>query len=188
MEAQFEQLASNPDIIVATPGRLMHHLSEVEGMSLRTVEYAVFDEADRLFEMGFAEQLRQIMSHLGETRQTLLFSATLPRLLADFAKAGLRDPHLVRLDVESRISPDLKLAFFTVRHDEKPAALVHLVRELIPADQQTIVFVSTKHHCEYLFELMKTEGIDMSVRISTYFLPELFVSLCHVYSHPVSVI
>lgn len=163
MEAQFEQLAGNPDVIIATPGRLMHHLSEVEGMSLRTVEYIVFDEADRLFEMGFAEQLRQIMSHLGESRQVLLFSATLPRLLADFAKAGLRDPHLVRLDVESRISPDLQLSFFTVRHDEKPAALVHLVREVIPAEQQTIVFVATKHHVEFLYELLKTEGIDISV-------------------------
>jgi len=163
MEAQFEELARNPDVIVATPGRLMHLLSEVEGMSLRTVEYAVFDEADRLFEMGFADQLRQILSHLGETRQTLLFSATLPRLLADFAKAGLRDPHLIRLDVESRISPDLKLSFLTLRHDEKPAALLYLVRDLIPAHQQTIVFVSTKHHVEFLFELMKSEGIDLSV-------------------------
>ncbi|KAH9557438.1 hypothetical protein CY35_07G084300 [Sphagnum magellanicum] len=163
MEAQFEELARNPDVIIATPGRLMHLLSEVEGMSLRTVEYAVFDEADRLFEMGFADQLRQILSHLGETRQTLLFSATLPRLLADFAKAGLRDPHLIRLDVESRISPDLKLSFLTLRHDEKPAALLYLVRDLIPAHQQTIVFVSTKHHVEFLFELMKSEGIDLSV-------------------------
>ena len=141
MESQFEHLADNPDVIIATPGRLMHHLSEVEGMSLRTVEYAVFDEADRLFEMGFAEQLRQILSNLGETRQTLLFSATLPRLLADFAKAGLRDPHVVRLDIDNKISPDLKLSFFTLRHDEKPAALIYMVRDHIRSDQQTLIFV-----------------------------------------------
>lgn len=163
MESQFEELANNPDVIVATPGRLMHHLSEVDGMSLRTVEYVVFDEADRLFEMGFAEQLRQILAHLGETRQTLLFSATLPRLLADFAKAGLRDPHMVRLDVDAKISPDLKLLFFTVRHDEKPAALVYLVRERIRSDQQTLIFVSTKYHVEYLQELLRREGLDLSV-------------------------
>ncbi|KAL3680282.1 hypothetical protein R1sor_023238 [Riccia sorocarpa] len=163
MEAQFEELAKNPDIIIATPGRLMHHLSEVEGMSLRTVEYAVFDEADRLFEMGFADQLRQILTHMSETRQTLLFSATLPRLLADFAKAGLRDPHVVRLDIETKISPDLKLAIFTVRHEEKPAALLYLVRELIPSEQQTIIFVSTKHHVEFLYELLKSEGVELSV-------------------------
>ena len=58
MEAQFAELAANPDILVATPGRLLHHLAEVEGMGLRTVGYVVFDEADRMFEMGFADQAR----------------------------------------------------------------------------------------------------------------------------------
>jgi hypothetical protein len=72
MEEQFGALAQNPDILVATPGRLMHHLSEVEGMSLRSVEYVVFDEADRLFEMGFAEQLRSILHHLADSRQVRL--------------------------------------------------------------------------------------------------------------------
>jgi hypothetical protein len=57
MEAQFAELAANPDILVATPGRLLHHLEEVAGFSLGAVEYCVFDEADRLFEMGFAEQV-----------------------------------------------------------------------------------------------------------------------------------
>ena len=163
MEAQFEELANNPDVLVATPGRLMHHLSEVEGMSLRGVEYVVFDEADRLFEMGFAEQLRQILQHMGENRQTLLFSATMPKLLAEFARAGLRDPQLVRLDTDTKISPNLQLAFFTVRQDEKPAALLHLLREVVPAKQQSIIFVSTKHHVEYLNELLQAEGIVPSV-------------------------
>ncbi len=53
----------------AVAGRLMHHLKEVEGMSLRTVEYCVFDEADRLFEMGFAAQLREILAKMNESRQ-----------------------------------------------------------------------------------------------------------------------
>ena len=52
-------------------GRLMHHLKEVEGMSLRTVEYCVFDEADRLFEMGFAVQLKEILAKMNESRQVL---------------------------------------------------------------------------------------------------------------------
>eukprot|EP00850_Spirogloea_muscicola_P025112 SM002212S07080 [mRNA] locus=s2212:8:1801:- [translate_table: standard] len=189
MEAQFEALAGSPDIIVATPGRLMHHLSEVEDMTLRSVEYVVFDEADRLFEMGFAEQLRQILARMPESRQTSLFSATLPALLAEFARAGLRDPQLVRLDTETKISPDLqvqplanphghasatqgglcvsslrwKLAFFTVRRDERTAALLHLVHEVVPAGQQTIVFVSTKYHAEYVAELLAAEGVAVSV-------------------------
>lgn len=163
MESQFEDLAQNPDVIIATPGRLMHHLSEVEDMSLRTVEYVVFDEADCLFSMGFAEQLHSILTQLSENRQTLLFSATLPSALAEFAKAGLRDPHLVRLDLETRISPDLKLTFFTVRHEEKCAALLYLIREQIRSDEQTLIFVSTKYHVEFLNALFKDEGIEASV-------------------------
>ncbi|KAK3426276.1 hypothetical protein EUGRSUZ_F02760 [Eucalyptus grandis] len=163
MESQFEELAQNPDIIIATPGRLMHHLSEVDDMTLRTVEYVVFDEADCLFGMGFAEQLHKILSQLSENRQTLLFSATLPSALAEFAKAGLRDPQLVRLDLETRISPDLKLAFFTLRQEEKHAALLYLIREQISSDQQTLIFVSTKHHVEFLNSLFREEGIEPSV-------------------------
>lgn len=165
MEAQFEQLASNPDIIVATPGRLMHHLKEVSGFDLRSVEYCVFDEADRLFEMGFAEQLSEILSRMPSSRQTLLFSATMPRLLADFARAGLKEPELIRLDADTRVSPDLSLAFFTVRPDDKAAALLHLVKEVLPrakgevAQQSTIVFVATKHHVDFLRTLLEADGV-----------------------------
>ncbi|XP_062173725.1 putative DEAD-box ATP-dependent RNA helicase 29 [Alnus glutinosa] len=163
MESQFEELAHSPDIIIATPGRLMHHLSEVDDMSLRTVEYVVFDEADSLFGMGFAEQLHKILVQLSENRQTLLFSATLPSALAEFAKAGLREPQLVRLDLDTRISPDLKVIFFTLRHEEKNAALLYLIREQISSDQQTLIFVSTKHHVEFLNMLFREEGIEPSV-------------------------
>lgn len=163
MESQFEELAQHPDIIIATPGRLMHHLSEVDDMSLRTVEYMVFDEADSLFEMGFAEQMHKILPQLSENRQTLLFSATLPSGLAEFVKAGLRDPHVVRLDLDTRISPSLKLNFFTLRHEEKHAALLYLVRELISSDEQSLIFVSTKHHVEFLNSLFREEGIEPSV-------------------------
>lgn len=81
LEEQFEELAAGPDVVVATPGRLMHILREVETFTLRNVEYLVFDEADRLFEMGFAEQLNEIIREIPEQRQTLLFSATMPKML-----------------------------------------------------------------------------------------------------------
>ncbi|CAA6660380.1 unnamed protein product [Spirodela intermedia] len=144
MESQFEELAQNPDIIIATPGRLMHHLAEIEGMSLKTVEYVVFDEADSLFGMGFAEQLHNILAHLGENRQTLLFSATLPSALAEFAKAGLRDPQLVRLDLETKISPDLKLTFFSLRQEEKFAALIFLTQStMLSSSRRTMLLIVT---------------------------------------------
>ncbi|KAJ3342629.1 ATP-dependent RNA helicase dbp10 [Gonapodya sp. JEL0774] len=107
LDEQFEAMASNPDIIVATPGRLVHLVIEMS-MSLSTVEMVVFDEADRLFELGFAPQLREIQHRLPSSRQTMLFSATLPSLLVEFARAGLTDPVMVRLEADGRINPDLE--------------------------------------------------------------------------------
>ena len=115
MERQFAAIHSNPDVLFATPGRFVHLCLEM-GLKLDSVEYVVFDEADRLFEMGLGEQLREILARLPDTRQTLLFSATLPRLLVDFAKAGLAEPTLVRLDVESKVPETLRLAFLQVRN------------------------------------------------------------------------
>ncbi|KAJ2498177.1 ATP-dependent RNA helicase dbp10, partial [Coemansia sp. RSA 2052] len=196
MEDQFGIMASNPDIVIATPGRLLHLVVEMS-LDLSTIEYIVFDEADRLFELGFSVQLHEILGRLSANRQTLLFSATLPSTLVDFAKAGLQDPELIRLDVESKISQDLEMAFFNVKNDEKDGALIYLLRELIGAPVnsdktiksqawrrfgsrpsssskpqrrgedgaprcQTIVFVSTKHHVEYLNGLLTEFGFAVS--------------------------
>ncbi|GFR43623.1 hypothetical protein Agub_g4722, partial [Astrephomene gubernaculifera] len=160
MELQFEELAANPDIVVATPGRLAHHLEEVEGLSLRCVEYCVCDEADRMFEMGFISQVADLLRKMSPARQTLLFSATLPASLAEFAQAGLNAPQLVRLDAERRISPELGLAFFTCRFEDKVAALLHLVREVVSGRQLTILFTATRHHAEFLYTLLLKEGLD----------------------------
>ncbi|OPJ74707.1 ATP-dependent RNA helicase DDX54 [Patagioenas fasciata monilis] len=158
MEDQFAALHENPDIIIATPGRLVHVAVEMK-LKLNTVEYVVFDEADRLFEMGFAEQLQEIIARLPDCHQTVLFSATLPKLLVEFARAGLTEPMLIRLDVESKLSDQLKLAFFHLRGDDKPAVLLHLLRSVVKPQDQTVVFVATKHHTEYLKELLTAQGI-----------------------------
>lgn len=163
IDSQFEILADNPDIIIATPGRLVHILTMVNDLSLRSVEYVVFDEADSLFSLGFAEQLHTILQKLSDTRQTLLFSATMPKALAEFAKAGLRDPQVLRLDVDKKISPDLKLVFLTLRQEEKLAALLYLVRERISSEEQTMIFVSTKYHVEFLNILFREEGLEPSL-------------------------
>jgi ATP-dependent RNA helicase DDX54/DBP10 len=189
LEEQFSMIASNPDIIIATPGRLLHLIVEMS-LDIKTVEYVVFDEADRLFEMGFAVQLHEILSRLPQTRQSLLFSATLPKLLVDFAKAGLQDPTLVRLDVDTKISKDLEMAFFSIKQQEKDAALLYILRNVIKLSKstpnsadakteqdkkkkfkkptnmgdlhQTIVFASTKHHVEYLANLLMLVGYQVS--------------------------
>uniref|UniRef100_A0AAZ1XEV6 RNA helicase n=1 Tax=Oreochromis aureus TaxID=47969 RepID=A0AAZ1XEV6_OREAU len=159
MEDQFAALHENPDIIIGTPGRLMHVVMEMN-LKLHSVEYVVFDEADRLFEMGFAEQLQEIIRRLPDTRQTLLFSATLPKLLVEFARAGLTEPVLIRLDVDSKLSDQIKLSFFHLRVDDKPALLLHLLRNVVKPQEQTVVFAATKHHVEYLKELLSSEGLE----------------------------
>ncbi|KIY50342.1 DEAD-domain-containing protein [Fistulina hepatica ATCC 64428] len=191
LDEQFETVTNNPDVIIATPGRLLHLIIEMN-LDLKSVQYVVFDEADRLFEMGFETALTEILHRLPTSRQTLLFSATLPKSLVEFAKAGLQDPKLVRLDAESKISSDLKMAFFSVKQVEKEVCLLSLLRDVIkvplgsnepPAEDepelskgkgkasrveqftaphQTLVFAATKHHVEYLTALLTTAGYSVS--------------------------
>lgn len=130
LEEQFASMTTNPDIIIATPGRFLHLKVEMS-LNLSSIKYVVFDEADRLFEMGFGTQLAEILHALPASRQTLLFSATLPASLVEFARAGLQDPSLVRLDAETKISPKLESAFFSVKAAEKEAALIHLLHDVI---------------------------------------------------------
>lgn len=137
MEKQFSLLASNPDVIVATPGRLAHHLSEIPDFHLKHCDMVIFDEADRLFEMGFSMQIRQICSSMPSTesgRQTCLFSATMPKVLIEFTKSGIMDsdPQVVRLDKEASVSDELRIGFITVRSQEKDGALLHLLRDVLP--------------------------------------------------------
>ncbi|TCD69799.1 ATP-dependent RNA helicase dbp10 [Steccherinum ochraceum] len=200
LDEQFEMISNNPDVIIATPGRLLHLAVEMN-LDLKSVSYAVFDEADRLFEMGFETALTEILHRLPASRQTLLFSATLPKSLVEFAKAGLQNPKLVRLDAESKISSDLKMGFFSVKQAEKDASLLVLLRDVIgvplgstvkydedgepetsdnkgkgkakpkhklrhadvvTAPHQTLIFAATKHHVEYLTNLLTTAGYAVS--------------------------
>lgn len=159
MENQFSAIHGNPDILVATPGRFLHICIEMD-LQLNNIEYVVFDEADRLFEMGFGEQITEITNRLPESRQTLLFSATLPKLLVDFAKAGLTDPILLRLDVESKIPEQLTLSFIVCRPEEKLAVLLCLLKNVIKSDSQTVIFAATQHHVEYIHQILEKAGIS----------------------------
>ncbi|GAB1290103.1 ATP-dependent RNA helicase DDX54 [Apodemus speciosus] len=159
MEEQFAALHENPDVIIATPGRLVHVAVEMN-LKLQSVEYVVFDEADRLFEMGFAEQLQEIIGRLPGGHQTVLFSATLPKLLVEFARAGLTEPVLIRLDVDAKLNEQLKTSFLLVREDTKAAVLLYLLQNVVRPQDQTVVFVATKHHAEYLTELLTGQGVS----------------------------
>ena len=150
-EGQFESLAANPDIIIATPGRLMQILDET-AFSLKRVEYLVFDEADSLFELGFSEQILSILKKVSSKRQTLLFSATIPQELSEFASAGLNDYRLVRLDTEYTMPDKALLHFLICRTTEKLSLLVLLLQR--HANGKTIVFCPTKQVVEMLVNLL----------------------------------
>jgi ATP-dependent RNA helicase DDX54/DBP10 len=147
---------------------------------------------NRLFEMGFETQLTEILHKLPPSRQTLLFSATLPASLVEFAKAGLQDPLLIRLDVDQKISDDLETAFFTVKPHEKQAALLFILQEIIKVPtttsqsmppppiehhkkrkrsdlsgpgitpHSTLIFVSTKHQVEFVTALLVKANYSVS--------------------------
>lgn len=174
MEEQFSAIHENPDVyvlditvlqlsyffsLIATPGRLLH-LSVEMNLKLSTVRYVVFDEADRLFELGFAEQLHDILKRLSESRQTMLFSATLPKMLIDFAKAGLSDPTLVRLDADTKISEKLSMVFLACRESDKSSALLYLARKSVKEQKQTIIFCATMKHVEYFSTILTEAGLD----------------------------
>lgn len=117
--------------------------------------------------MGFDPQLREILIRLPSLRQSLLFSATLPTSVADFAKAGLQNPVLIRLDAEVKVSPNLRMAFFPTKPAEKDAALLVLLDRVLgirvdgngqSGDNQAIVFVATRHHVEYVTTLLTSAG------------------------------
>ena len=93
----------------------------------------------------------------------MLFSATLPEGLAEFASAGLREPELVRLDTDTRVSPMLRMCFLQVRQQEKLGALLYLMERVVPASEQAIVFMATKHAAELTSVLMRAKGHDCSV-------------------------
>ncbi|KAM3437899.1 hypothetical protein MY4824_003548 [Beauveria thailandica] len=190
LEEQFGFMAANPDIVIATPGRFLHLKVEMK-LDISSIKYVVFDEADRLFEMGFAAQLTEILHALPLSRQTLLFSATLPTSLVEFARAGLQEPSLVRLDADTKVSPDLQSAYFSIKGDEKEGSLLHILHDVIkvpvgepennddtgkdskkrkrgpdgparPTQHSTIVFTATKHHVEYIANLLQWAGFAVS--------------------------
>ncbi|XP_028160377.1 ATP-dependent RNA helicase DDX54 [Ostrinia furnacalis] len=167
IEQQFSVMSGKaPDIVVATPGRFLHICIEMS-LKLDNIKMIVFDEADRLFELGFGEQLREIVARLPSNRQTLLFSATLPKMLVEFARAGLSDPILIRLDVDWKLPSTLWLGWISVRAELKTAALLLLLdKVLTPTTPQAVVFAATKHHVEYLHLILQKAGISSTYAYS----------------------
>ena len=153
---QIKALASGVDIVVATPGRLLDLLGQGR-LSLKAVEFFVLDEADRMLDMGFVRDVRKIVAALPRARQSLLFSATMPREIARLSAEILTDP--VRVEVTPQATPVDRIDQ-SVRHVEaagKRAMLADILKD--PDMSRVIVFTRTKHRANRVAEYLAKDGI-----------------------------
>jgi ATP-dependent RNA helicase RhlE len=154
---QAGMLRRGVDILVATPGRLRDLMGQ--GFAdLSGVEILVLDEADRMLDMGFIEDIRRIVASLPSGRQTLLFSATMPGEIRRFADGILRDPASVQIGAVSRTADNIDQSVYFVERAEKPALLARLVNDLPMA--RAVVFTRTKHGADRLVRRLHASGIS----------------------------
>jgi ATP-independent RNA helicase DbpA len=146
MGPQLASLRRDPHIVVGTPGRILKHL-EKETLYLNTVETLVLDEADRMLDMGFLEDITKIIDKTPASRQTLLFSATYPDGIKGISGSVQRDPIEIRVE-DSHHSPDIEQVFFKVEKSERIQTLFNLLAHYQP--ESTLIFCNTKQQCHDL--------------------------------------
>eukprot|EP00002_Diphylleia_rotans_P013969 TRINITY_DN2721_c0_g1_i1.p1 TRINITY_DN2721_c0_g1~~TRINITY_DN2721_c0_g1_i1.p1 ORF type:complete len:699 (+),score=181.26 TRINITY_DN2721_c0_g1_i1:58-2154(+) len=147
-KVQESQLKTRPDIIVATPGRVLDHARNTLSFSLEDLEILVLDEADRLLEMGFIDEIEQIVKECPKTRQTVLFSATMTEQVDSLAKMSLKNPVRVSVDAGKELVSTLTQEFVRVRssdEEEREAMLIALCQRTYKT--KTIVFFQEKKQC-----------------------------------------
>ena len=154
---QMMDLRGGADIVVATPGRLLD-LADQNALRLNDVQHLVLDEADRLLDLGFADELQRVLALLLAKRQTLVFSATFAPEVELLAGSLLHDP--VRLTVEAfeGHKPDITQRAIAVDDNKRTALLRHLIAE--HAWKQVLVFVATRYACEHVANKLCRAGIN----------------------------
>lgn len=155
--AQRRAVEGDPDVVVATPGRLLD-LCGQRMVDLSGVECLVLDEVDRMLDLGFINDVNKLVSRLPKRRQTLLFSATLPPEIENLAARALRDPLRVSVAQVAAVAPHLEQAVRFVELPEKPAALVEILTQ--PSVVRALVFVRTKAGADRLVVRLGASGIQ----------------------------
>jgi len=156
MEAQKQALRSGMDILVATPGRLL----DLQGqglVDLKSLEVFVLDEADRMLDMGFIHDVRKVIRVLPPRRQTLFFSATMPREAQELADQLLKNPETVAVVPPATTAERVDQEAFFVEKADKRALLVDVLRDV--AMRRVLVFSRTKHGANRIAEHLVKEGI-----------------------------
>ncbi len=156
MGGQLAQLRQGVDIVVATPGRLLDHLQR-GSIVLAHVEILVLDEADRMFDMGFIEAVRNIIGRTPATRQTLLFSATMSREVRSLVAGIQKNPEMV--DVGAPFSPakTVDQHFYQIPQQSKMDLLLHVLEKT--AAETMLVFSRTKHGADKIARRLSQKGI-----------------------------
>ena len=129
MHKQVSDLRRNPRVIIATPGRLLDHM-ERGSVRLKNIAFVVLDEADRMLDMGFAPGIKRIMSAVPEERQTMLFSATMPKTIEEMAANYLKRPKRIETAPQGTASELVQQELIYVPFGDKNPMLAHLVKEL----------------------------------------------------------
>ncbi len=146
MGPQLASLRRDPHIVVGTPGRILKHL-EKETLHLNAIETLVLDEADRMLDMGFLEDITRIIDAIPASRQSLLFSATYPEGIKEISGSVQRDPIEIRVE-DSHHSPDIEQVFIEVEKSERIQTLFNVLAHYQP--ESTLIFCNTKQQCHDL--------------------------------------
>lgn len=155
MRKQLTDLKKGKDIIIACPGRLLDHIRQ-RSLSLKDIEVLVLDEADRMLDMGFINDVKNIVAQSPQSRQTLLFSATFAKEVMRLSKDILNEPQRIALGMEK--PPDtIDHSFYPITREKKNELLETLLQEV--ADIYAIVFTRTKHAANRINSLLNRKGI-----------------------------
>ncbi|RZU02973.1 ATP-dependent RNA helicase DbpA [Rivibacter subsaxonicus] len=155
LRGQLSSLEHGAQIAVGTPGRVLDHL-ERGSLELKALQTLVLDEADRMLDMGFHDDIVAVVKHCPAQRQTLLFSATYPEGIAELARRFLRDPQTVKV-AEQHAAGTIRQRWYQVREDERLHAVSLLLAHYRP--QSTLAFCNTKAQCRDLGEVLKAQGV-----------------------------
>jgi len=154
MKPQLDDLRARPDVVVATPGRLLDHVQR-RTVSLKDVEILVMDEADHMLDLGFLPQIRDVLKKLPRERQTLMFSATMPDSIEMIARDFMRDPVRVDIMPEGSAAEGITHRLYLVKEADKRNALIALLHQELGS---TLVFARRKVDAEWLYHILERQG------------------------------